>query len=135
MFEGLKNTKTSSLILGIILPLLLLGIIIYNLCYFEVIAIKPYEHSYDQNDHIAPSVRRIFIAYYDVCHVWGVVIMKLGLAGILFSWHYIANFDKWELRYYTAIYFLIVIMIIGLMLFITGQYLNPYDYRVIGELF
>lgn len=135
MFEGLKDTKTSSLILGIILPLLLLGIIACNLCYFEVLSIKHYEHAYDQADHIAPSVRKIFVAYHDVWHVWGLVVMKLGLAGIFFSWHYLANFDEWELRVYTAIYISVVMMIIGVMLFIAGQYLNPYDYRVIGEVY
>ncbi|MDH3584108.1 MAG: hypothetical protein OER86_07825 [Phycisphaerae bacterium] len=82
--DGLKDSSTTIMCAGILAPVGLTALSMYNLLAWKVF----WPHD---GEDITPFDVTVYTGTW---HVVGTVIFKLGLAGVLLSWFCLANFDR-----------------------------------------
>ena len=83
--SGLKDSLTKAVLIGLVTPALLLGIAICNLSLRRVY--------WPADRDTSLELVQTFDAFWIVA---GTVMLKVGAAGVLFAWYWMANIERLE---------------------------------------
>ncbi len=83
--SGLKDSRTKAVLAGLVVPALLMGIVACNLALRRVY--------WPADRHRSYELIQTFDGFWIIA---GTVMLKVGAAGVLFAWHWMANVARLE---------------------------------------
>lgn len=83
--SGLKDSRTKAVVIGLIAPALLMGLVACNVVLRRVYWPADHHHSFE--------LVQTFDEFWIIA---GTIMLKMGAAGVLFAWYWMANVASLE---------------------------------------
>jgi len=113
--EGFKDSPASVFGMGFLVPILIIAVVICN--------VVNGEGYYPADNFEGQLLDGLIVVYDDPWRFCGTILVKLGIAGGIFSWFALANFDRTEDRAQEYLLISIVVAVVGLLGLVVSLFL------------